>query len=50
MAKLGQSLLEVLAFLRTHSQVGKALPAPRDKTIVYSGGIKRGRDVYRTWK
>jgi hypothetical protein len=48
--KLDAELIAVLTFLRTHPGVRERLPASRDKTVVYSGGISRGAEVYRAWQ
>lgn len=50
MSKLDAALLEVLRFLQKNPQVRRAIPAPRDKTVVYSGAIRRGSDVFHAWR
>ena len=48
--RLDPELVTALQFLRTHPHVRKRIPAPLDKTVVYSGGIERGQDAFRAWK
>ena len=44
------AVAKILLFLRSHPQVRSRIPAPPDKTVVYSGAIERGSDVFRAWK
>lgn len=47
---LDAELLSVLQFLRQHPNVRCGLCAPPHKTVVYSGGIERGADVFGAWE
>jgi hypothetical protein len=46
---LHPELQALIAFLRDHRDVRARIPAPRDRTIVYSGGIQRESDLFRAW-
>jgi hypothetical protein len=48
--KLDPELLKILNFLGSRPDVRRRLPAEAGKTVVYSGGIQRGDDVYPAWK
>ena len=48
--QLDPSLMKVLKFLQKHPGVRQRLPAPRDKTIVYSGNVSHVNDVFQAWK
>lgn len=43
-------LRKVLVFLNKHPRVRSALPAPRDRTVVYSGDIQNVRGVFAAWR
>jgi hypothetical protein len=48
--KLDPELLAVLSFLRKHPGVRQRIPAPRDKTVVYSGAINNSDGVHAAWR
>jgi hypothetical protein len=43
-------LMSVLKFLSRHPQVRQRLPAPPDKTVVYSGGHDTSSGLFAAWK
>jgi len=49
-AGIDPELRAVLKFLQKHPDVRARLCAPRDKTVVYSGGIDSVRGVFAAWK
>ncbi|GEM_PF-2829872 len=46
---LNTELKGLISFLRDHPEVRNRIPAPRDRTIVYSGGIQNEQDLFRAW-
>jgi hypothetical protein len=46
---LDAELLNVLSFLRRHPAFRRRICAPPDKTVVYSGAIRSGNEVFRVW-
>ena len=48
--KLDPELLSILSFLRKHPAVRQRIPAPSDKTVVYSGGINNSAGVHQAWR
>ena len=49
-AKLATELTAILSFLHRHPGVRQRLPAGRDKTVVYSGGIPGPAGVQAAWR
>lgn len=47
---LDPELRSVLEFLASRPDVRQKIPAAMNKTVVYSGGIRRGDDVYPAWR
>lgn len=47
---LAPDLLTMLTFLRTHPAVRTRIPAPPDKTVVYSGSMAGPDGVHAAWK
>lgn len=48
--KLAPELTAVLSFLRQHPAVRQRLAAPRDKTVVYSGGMSGSAGPHAAWR
>jgi hypothetical protein len=44
------AVTKMLQFLRNHPQVRSRIPAPPNKTVVYSGAFERGSDMFRAWR
>ncbi len=47
---LDPDLQQFLGFLNRHRELRARLPAPPDKTVVYSGAMRSGDDVYAAWR
>ena len=43
-------LRRVMVFLNKHPRVRTSIPAPRDKTVVYSGNVDSVQGVFAAWK
>jgi hypothetical protein len=50
MAKLDPALTDVLQFLNRNPQVRQRIPAPPDKTVVYSGGFDGLQPRLEAWR
>jgi hypothetical protein len=49
-SKLDPQLRVVLTFLSTHASVRQRIPAPMDKTVLYSGGHSTPQGMHAAWR